>query len=139
MVEATMTAFAAAALALLAACSPAGEEQANQPVAQAPREKPPHCFFKDSETKGWALRVAGAKALVTGQAFRSDARYKAVLGEPKIAGRVAEVRPSIAINDTGFAADGNWWDLKSEVPAAGIDTIEVRCGSKLIASLPVAG
>ena len=128
--------FAAAALTLLAGCSPAAEEQANQPAAQTPKEKPPHCFFKDSETKDWAVKVTGDTAVVTGRAFRSDARYKAVLLEPKVVGPVAEVRPSIAVNDTGFASEDNWWDLKSEVPE-GVETVEVRCGSKLIASLPV--
>ena len=127
------------ALALLAGCSPAAEEQSNQPVAQTPSERPPHCFFKDSETERWALKVADGKAVVTGRAFRSDPRYKAVLLEPKIVGRTAEIRPSIAVNDTGFAAVGNWWDVKGEVPAQGIDTVEVRCGPKLIASLPVTG
>ena len=134
------SAFAAAAgLLLLAGCSPAADEQANQAAVEAPKEKPPHCFFKDSETEGWALKVADAKAVVTGRAFRSDSRYKAVLLAPRIVGRVAEIRPSIASNDTGFAAEGNWWDLKAEVPAAGIDAVEIRCGAKLVASLPVAG
>ena len=130
---------AAFALALISGCSPAADEKANQAAATPPREKPPHCFFKDSETEGWALKVADDKAVVTGRAFRSDSRYKAVLLEPKIVGRVAEIRPSITNNDTGFAAEDNWWDLKSEVPAGGIDAVEVRCGSKLIATLPVAG
>jgi hypothetical protein len=130
--------FAAAALALLAGCSPSADEQANRAV-EAPKEKPPHCFFKDSETAGWALKVADGKAVVTGRAFRSDSRYKAVLLEPKIVGRVAEIRPSIANNDTGFAAEGNWWDLKAEIPAEGIEAVEVRCGKKLVASLPLAG
>ena len=124
---------------LFAGCSeqPAEAPAANQ--AAAPKEKPPHCFFKDSETEGWAVQVADGKAVVTGRAFRSDPRYKGVLLEPKIVGRVAEIRPSIANNDTGFAAEGNWWDLKAEVPTAGIEAVEIRCGSKLVASLPVTG
>jgi len=133
------TVLAAAALLVLAGCSPSAEEQSNRVAQAAPKEKPPHCFFKDSETKGWALKVAEGMAVVTGRAYRSDARYKAVLLEPKIVGRVAEIRPSIANNDTGFAAEGNWWDVKAEVPAAGLERVEIRCGSKLVASLPVAG
>lgn len=131
--------FAAAVAGLLAGCSPSGEEQAaNQAAVKSAPEKPPHCFFKDSETKDWAVRGEGDQAVVTGRAFRSDARYKAVLLEPKVEGAVAVVRPSIAINDTGFAAEGNWWDLKAEFPAAGLESVEVRCGKALIASLPLA-
>ena len=126
-------------LVLLSGCSPAAEEQARAPAAEAPKERPPHCFFKDAETEGWALKVADGKAVVTGRAFRSDPRYKAVLLEPKVAGSVAEIRPSITNNDTGFAAEGNWWDLKAEIPAAGLELVEVRCGGKLVASLPVSG
>lgn len=131
--------LAGAALALSAGCSPSGEEQtANQVAAQPKKERPPHCFFKDSETKSWTLKIDGDDAVVTGRGYRSDARYKAVLLEPKIVGRVAEIRPSIAINDTGFATEDNWWDLKATVPAATIDTVEVRCGSKVVATLAVA-
>lgn len=129
----------AAAALLLASCSPAADEQANRAAAAPAREKSPHCFFKDTETEGWAVKVADGKAVVTGRAFRSDSRYKAVLLEPKVVGKVAEIRPSITNNDTGFAAEGNWWDLKSEVAAAGLDAVEIRCGSKLVASLPLAG
>ena len=124
---------------MLAGCSNQAAEDAaaNQAAAKPKAEKAPHCFFKDSETKDWAVTVAGDSAVVTGRAFRSDARYKAVLLEPKITGRIAEIRPSISINDTGFATEDNWWDLKTSIPAAGIDTVEVRCGKKLVASLPL--
>ena len=123
---------------LIAGCSPSAEEQAaNQAAAKPAPEKPPHCFFKDTETKDWAVRVEGDQAVVTGRAFRSDARYKAVLLDPKVDGGIAVIRPSIAINDTGFAAEGNWWDLKTSIPTAGIESVEVRCGKALIASLPL--
>ncbi len=129
----------AAIAALIAGCSPSGEDQAaNEAAAQPPPEKPPHCFFKDSETKDWAVRVEGDRAVVTGRGFRSDARYKAILLDPKVAGGVAVVRPSITTNDTGFAAEGNWWDLKTAVPTAGIESVEIRCGKALVASLPLA-
>ena len=112
---------------------PAEAPAANQAAARP--EKVPHCFFKDSETKYWAVKVQGAEAVVTGRGFRSDARYKVVLLEPKIDGAVAVVRPSISTNDTGFAADGNWWDLEAPLPAQGLAKVEVRCGKKVIASL----
>jgi hypothetical protein len=129
----------AAIAALIAGCSPPAEDQAaNQAAAKPPPEKAPHCFFKDSETKDWAVRVEGDQAVVTGRAFRSDARYKAVLLEPRVSGGVAVVRPSITNNDTGFAAEGNWWDVKTAIPAAGLASVEVRCGKALIATLPLA-
>ena len=124
-------------VALLAAgCSeqPAAENAAANQAAAAP-EKVPHCFFKDSETKEWAARVQGDQVVVTGRVFRSDARYKAVLLEPKVDGAVAVVRPSMTSNDTGFAAEGNWWDVEATIPAAGLQKVEVRCGKKLVASL----
>ena len=124
--------------ALLAAgCS----EQAAPPAANeaAPKpEKVPHCFFKDSETKDWAIKVRGDRAVVSGRGFRSDARYKVVLLEPKIDGGVAVVRPSISTNDTGFASEGNWWDLEASVPAEGLKTVEVRCGKKVLAALDLS-
>jgi len=123
-------------LALLAAgCSeqPAENGTANQ-AAAAP-EKVPHCFFKDSETKEWAAKAEGEQVVVTGRVFRADARYKAILLEPKVEGAVAVVRPSMTTNDTGFAADGNWWDVEARIPAAGLEKVEVRCGKKVVASL----
>jgi hypothetical protein len=121
--------------ALAPGCSeqPAAPPAANQ--AESRPEKVPHCFFKDSETKDWAVEVQGGQAVVTGRGFRSDARYKVVLLEPKVDGAIAVVRPSISTNDTGFAADGNWWELKAAVPAAGLAKVEVRCGKKVLASL----
>lgn len=122
--------------ALLAAgCS---QQAAEPPAANEAAPKPakaPHCFFKDSETSDWAVKVRGGQAVVTGRAFRSDARYKAVLLDPEVEGAVAVVRPSISTNDTGFAADGNWWDVTASLPAEGLEKVEVRCGKKILASL----
>lgn len=134
-----MRLFCCLAAMLVAACSDQPGEQAASNQAAAPEPvKAPHCFFKDSETKDWAARVQGGQAVVTGRAFRSDARYKAVLLEPEIEGTVAVVRPSIATNDTGFASEGNWWDVTASIPAAGLDKVEVRCGKKVVASLALA-
>jgi hypothetical protein len=128
-----------AAAALVAACSeqPAEEAAANQAAVPAPA-KTPHCFFKDSETKDWAARVQGDTVVVSGRAFRSDARYKADLLEPEVDGAVAVVRPTIVTNDTGFASEGNWWDVSAEIPAEGLQSVEVRCGKKVVASLALA-
>ena len=125
-------------LALLAAgCSEDPTEQpavANEAAAPKP-EKPPHCFFKDAETKDWAAKVQGGNVVVTGRAFRSDPRYKAVALEPKVEGAVAVVRPSIGPNDTGFASPDNWWDVTASIPAEGVEKVEVRCGKNVVASL----
>lgn len=125
-----------AAAMLVGACSeqPAEQPAANQ-AADARPAKAPHCFFKDSETKDWAAKAKGDTVVVTGRAFRSDSRYKAVLLEPEVEGAVAVVRPSIATNDTGFASEGNWWDVNASIPAKGLETVEVRCGKKLVATL----
>jgi hypothetical protein len=116
-------------------CSEQAGDNAAANQAPAPPEKVPHCFFKDSDTKEWAAKVEGEQVVVTGRVFRSDARYKAILLEPKIDGAVAVVRPSMTSNDTGFAADGNWWDVEARIPATGVEKVEVRCGKKLVTSL----
>lgn len=123
------------AAATAAGCSQQPAENADANEAAAVPEKVPHCFFKDSDTKEWAAKDQGDQVIVSGRAFRSDARYKAVLLEPEIDGAVAVVRPSITSNDTGFAAEGNWWDVEASIPVAGLETVEVRCGKKVVASL----
>lgn len=117
---------------LLAGC---GEKQAAAPPPKPKTAKPPHCFFKDNEAKGWTLKKKGDRLVISGRAYRSDARYKTVFLEPAIEGRTAIFRPSIAINDTGFATEDNWWDIKGSVPAANVDTVEIRCGKKILATL----
>ena len=124
-----------AAALMVAGCSEQAADNAVANQAAAPPEKVPHCFFKDSDTKEWAAKAQGEQVVVTGRVFRSDARYKAILLEPKVDGAVAVVRPSMTSNDTGFAADGNWWDVEARIPAAGLQKVEVRCGKKLVASL----
>ena len=124
-----------AALAV-AACSEQAAEQPAANEAAAPKaEKVPHCFFKESETKDWAVKRQGANAMVTGRAYRSDSRYKAVLLEPEVKGTVAVVRPSIVINDTGYGAPGDTWDVSATIPAQGLEKVEVRCGKTLVTSL----
>ena len=77
--------------------------------------------------------------VVKGKAYRSDARYKAVLNPATVIGPTAELKPTIVLNDTGFAADGNWWDVKATIPnSAAVDTVKVICGAKTFAELKVA-
>jgi len=133
------------AAAGLASCGPsADEEAANQAAAQnaaaaAAKSQAPYCFFKDSETKGWAASTdAAGNVVVKGKAYREDSRYKAVLGPPVVSGTSAEVRPTITDNHTGFAASGDWWDVAATIPnSAGVDTVTVKCGAKTLATLTV--
>jgi len=128
---------------VLAACGQADNSAAaNQAAASAakPKKKPAYCFFKDAETKGWAAkRGKDGNILVTGKVYRSDPRYKAVLGAPVIAGNTAELSPSITVNDTGYAAPENWWDVTATIPgSAAIDEVKVSCGAKTLADIKVA-
>ena len=129
------------AAAGLAACGQSTDNSAaNQAsAAAAEKPKPAYCFFKDSETKGWAAkRGKDGNIVVTGKVYREDSRYKAVLNPPTVSGTTAEIAPTITVNDTGYGAEDNWWDVKATIPdSAAIDTVDVRCGAKTLAELKV--
>lgn len=118
---------------LMAGCG----ERPVPPPPKAKAAKAPHCFFKDADAKDWKIAAQGDQLVITGRAYRADPRYKATFLKPEMDGRVVVLRPSITVNDTGFAADGDWWDIKTSVPAAAVDRVEVRCGQRLLATLPV--
>ena len=125
--------------ALLFAC---GQDEASKTAAAPakPKKKVGYCFFKDPETKGWtAKRDKDGNIVVKGKAYRSDARYKAILNPAAITGTNAEITPTIALNDTGFAADGDWWNVSSTISnSAAVDQVKVICGPKTFADLKVA-
>jgi len=127
------------AVAALAGCGQSSKDTTNQaaPKAAQPKKKPAYCFFKDSETKAWAAsRDKDGNIIVKGKAFRLDPRYKAVLGPSTVIGTTAEIAPTITVNDTGYAAPENWWDVKATIPnSAAIDSVAVRCGEKTVAKL----
>ena len=128
----------ATAAAFLSAC---GQGETSKPAAPAKaKKKVGYCFFKDPETKGWAAkRDKDGNIVVKGKAYRSDARYKAILNPAAITGTTAEITPTIALNDTGFAADGDWWNVSSTIPnSAAVDQVKVICGPKTFADLKVA-
>ena len=53
------------------------------------------------------------------------------------AGR-ASIAPTITVNNTGFGAADNWWDLSATIPgSAAVDTVKVTCGAKTVAELKV--
>jgi hypothetical protein len=109
-------------------------------TAAAEKPKPKYCFFKDAETKGWsASRDKQGNIVVKGKAYRSDPRYQAQLGEAEVTGAAARIAPSIVLNNTGFAARDNWWDVSATIPnSAAVETVTVECGPKTLAELKVA-
>ena len=124
------------ASASLAGCGQSDSGTANNQATAAPKkEKPKYCFFKDAESKGWtAKRGKDGNIVVEGKLYRSDGRYMAVLGEPKIAGSTAEYWPSITTNTTGASMADGWWTVTTTVPnSAAIGTVDVKCGSKTFA------
>ena len=85
------------AAASLSACGQGDGEATNQAAAAPKKEKPRYCFFKDAETKAWsASRGKDGNIIVSGKVYRSDGRYKAVLGDPGSAARPAMMWPSIS-------------------------------------------
>lgn len=130
------------AAASLGACSQSANETANQGAANsvaAEAPKPAYCFFKDSETKGWAAKVdKNGNVVVSGKAYREDSRYKALLSPATVNGSMAEVAPTIGQNDTGFGAPDNWWSVSETIPdSQTVETVAVKCGDKVLASLAV--
>jgi hypothetical protein len=126
----------------LAACGQSNDEAANLAAAKAAAAKkarPAYCFFKDPDTKAWtAAPDKDGNVVVKGKAYRQDPRYMAVLGQPVVTGTRAEVSPSITVNNTGYGAPDNWWDVSVIIPnSAAVETVAVRCGSKTLAELQV--
>jgi hypothetical protein len=127
----------------LCACGQSGQnaeantQAANTAAAEKPR--PAYCFFKDAETKGWKAKTdKNGNVVVSGKAYRQDARYKALLSPATVDGTIAEIAPTIGQNDTGFASPDNWWDVSQTVPnSQAVTTVNVKCGDATLASLTV--
>ena len=128
----------ASAAAMLLGCGKS-DKTANEAAAEPVKKKVAHCFFKDSETKGWAAsRGKDGNIKIKGKAYRSDSRYQAVLGPPEVAGTMVSIAPTITQNMTGFGAEDDWWDVTATIPnSAAVDTVTVNCGAKTLATLPV--
>ena len=125
--------------ASLSACGQGGGEAANRSKSAPKKEKPKYCFFKDADSKGWsAKRGKDGNIIVKGKLYRSDGRYMAVLGEPKVTGSTVEYWPAISVNSTGASMPDGWWEVTATVPnSAAIDTVDVKCGQKTFAELKV--
>lgn len=127
----------------LGACGPSNDrgvpEQRSANASAPKKEQPPYCFFKDSETKGWAVsRGKDGNVVVKGKAYREDSRYQAQIGKMDVSGAKATVWPTIAPNTTGYGARDNWWEINATIPAsAGVDLVSVHCGEKVLADLKV--
>ena len=136
----SMMAMVAGASAL-AACG-----QANQPAeasanvaAAAPAKKVPYCFFKDENSKGWAASAGkDGNVTVKGKGYVADGRYMAGLKPAEIDGSTATLQLAMPQNDTGHSKIDGWWDISSTIPdSAGVDTVNVLCGAKTVATLDV--
>jgi len=126
--------------ALLGGCGKS-DDVANQAATNAaqPKKRPAYCFFKDSETKGWAAsRGKDGNITVKGKAYRQDSRYQAVLGPPEVSGTTATIAPTITQNMTAYGAEDDWWDVTATIPnSSAVDTVNVTCGDKTLATLAV--
>jgi hypothetical protein len=126
----------------LTSCGQSNEDASSKNlIANAPAAapKPAYCFFKPSETKEWKTKLdKDGNVVVSGKAYREDARYKALLSPATVSGDTAEVAPTIAQNDTGFAAPENWWDVTETIPnSQAVATVTVKCGEDTFATLTV--
>ena len=132
--------FVVAAAVATAGCgeSPDNSVNASAPKTAAPK-KVPYCFFKSENSKGWAAsRGKDGNIVVKGKGYLADARYKADLGTPEIDGTTARLQLKMPPNDTGFASEDGWWDISKTIPdSAEINTIDVLCGAKTLATLSV--
>lgn len=125
----------------LVGCGQAAENAAGNgaDTAAAEKPRPAYCFFKKDEMKGWAAKAdKDGNVVVTGKAYRSDSRYKAVLQPATITGTTAEVSPSITTNDAAYGAPEDWWDVSETIPnSQAVETVNVTCGKDTVASLSV--
>ena len=132
-----------AAISLAACRQSADNKEANNAAANSAaseKPRPAYCFFKDSETKAWKVKVdRDGNVVVSGKAYRQDSRYKVVLSPATVTGNSAELSPTIVINDTGFGAPENWWDVSATIPnSAAVTSVTVSCGARTLAKLDVA-
>ena len=136
------TLLLAGAVAALTGCNqPADNTSEKVPTnAAAPAPKhPTYCFFKDSDTKGWAAsRDAAGNISIKGKGHLDDNRYAAELSQPEISGTSASLWLTMGPNTNAYGAPGNWWDVTATVPgSSGVDAVTVMCGAKTVAQLKV--
>jgi len=123
----------------LAGCGGSNDQGTNQVAKPVAKKKPAYCFFKEADTKDWvASRGKDGNVVVKGKAYRQDSRYKAQLQPAKVTGTSAELSPTVVLNDTGFGAPDNWWDVAETIPnSAAVTSVTVSCGARALAKLEV--
>jgi hypothetical protein len=126
----------------LAGCGkPSANEVDNNAAANAAAAEKPqsaYCFFKDSATKEWKAKLDKSNVVVSGRGYAEDPRYKAVLSPATVNGTNAEIAPTLAPNDTGYASPDNWWAMSRAIPASeAVTTVTVQCGDETVATLKV--
>lgn len=123
----------------LAGCGGSNDQAANRVTKPVAKKKAAYCFFKEPDTKGWAAsRDKDGNIVVKGKAYRQDSRYKAQLQPAKVTGASAELSPTVVLNDTGFGAPDNWWDVTGTIPnSAAVTSVTVTCGARTLAKLEV--
>lgn len=124
---------------MLAACGQSDRDAGKPAAKPMAKKKAAYCFFKEPDTKSWAAsRGKDGNVVVKGKAYRQGPRYKALLGPAVVTGASAELSPTITINDTGFAAVDNWWDVSATIPnSAAVNSVTVSCGARTLAKLEV--
>ena len=134
--------FLLGAVAGLSACGQSadnGSSNAPANTAQAEKPRPAYCFFTDDHTKAWKTSVdKTGNVIVSGKGYAEDSRYKAVFGPPTVTGSAAEIAPTLAANDTGYASPDSWWEMKATIPnSAAVTSVSFKCGEKTRATLEV--
>jgi len=131
----------AAGAAALAACGQANQaaEASANVASKVPAKKVPYCFFKDENSKGWAASAGkDGNVVVKGKGYVADGRYMAGLKPAEIDGSTASLQLAMPQNDTGHSKIDGWWDISSTIPdSGGVDTVNVLCGAKRVATLEV--
>jgi hypothetical protein len=75
---------------------------------------------------------------VKGKGYVADGRYMAGLKPAEIDGSTASLQLAMPQNGTGYSKADGWWDISSTIPdSAGVDTVNVLCGAKTVATLEV--
>jgi len=134
--------FLLGAAAGLAACGQSANDSSSNATtntAAAENPRPAYCFFTDDHIKGWKVSTdKSGNVIVTGKGYADDTRYKAIFGPPTVTGSTAEIAPTLAQNDTGYASRDNWWEMKATIPGSGaVTSVSVKCGDQTRATLEV--
>ena len=55
-----------------------------------------------------------------------------------VRGNTITIAPTITPNMTAYGAEDDWWDVTATIPnSSAVDTVNVTCGAKTLATLAV--